>query len=211
MKKIFALLLVFVLCFSFAACGDKESSNKALTVESIAGKYESRLWFLDAYLTLNSNSTYDSDVYGEKGTFSFLMKNQIELTPRYIESAPTMNANVGCVYDVESWVFKEDVEYGLKFSPDENGMTDQTFEACILNDSIPGSKYNRVFLDLNKDGTFEIILGYRSYSTASKEETFNGTYYSDSSTITLKYEGKDYPLYINKDDSISFVIYDKVS
>jgi hypothetical protein len=122
-----------------------------------------------------------------------------------------MNVNTECIYDVESWIFEEDEEYGLKFSPDENGIADQTFEACILNSSIPGSKYNRIFLDLNTDGSFEIKLGYRSYSTASIEETFKGTYSSDTASITLKYEGNDYPLYINKDGSISFIIYDKVA
>lgn len=209
MKKLLALLLAVILCFALVACGGK-GENEKLTVESIAGTYESRLWFLDASVTLSSNTTYDSTIYGQKGTFTF-SNNQIDLTPKVLVSAPLMNVNSECIYDVESWIFEEDEEYGLKFSPDGNGMTDQTFEACILNASIPGCKYNRIFLDLNTDGSFEIKLGNRSYSTASIEETFKGTYSSDTASITLKYEGNDYPLYINKDGSISFIIYDKVA
>ena len=91
-------------------------------------------------------------------------------------------------------------------------MTDQTFDYCIIDAIMPGSNYNRIVLDLNKDGTFKLKVGYRNFNNVdSIKETFNGTYTSDSSTLTLKYEGKDYPLYIKDDGYISFIIYDKIA
>lgn len=210
MKKYLALLLIaVVLCFSLVACGGGK-----ITEETLAGTYKSRLWFLDETITLNSNTTYDSDSYGKegKGTFEFYNNNKYICLKPYAKYPPNMRVTNDYIYESSYWHFEEDSEYGLKFSPDENGMTDQTFDYCIVDAIMPGSNnYNRIILDLNKDGTFEIKLGYRGYTADIIGETYNGTYSSDSSTLTLKYEGKDYPLYIKSDGYISFIIYDKVA
>lgn len=211
MKKFLALLLAGILCFSLCACGGEKEK---ITVESLAGTYKARLWFLDETLTLNSNTTYDSDSYGKngKGTFDFYKDNSLICLKPYAKYPPNMKVTNDYIYESSYWIFEEDNEYGLKFSPDEKGMTDQTFDYWITDASMPGSNsYNRIILDLNKDGTFELKLGFRSYNADSILETFNGTYYSDSSALTLKYEGKDYPLYIDVDGNISFIIYDKVA
>ena len=216
MKKIIVLLVVVIVVgLAFVTFGNKTTeSNEPLTFETIAGTYVSRLWFLDEVITLNSNTTYDSDSYGKngKGTYEFYNNNNyICLTP-YAKYPPNMKVHNDYIYESSYWHFDEDTEYGLKFSPDENGMTDQTFDYCIIDAIMPGSNYNRIVLDLDKDGTFELKVGYRNYyNVDSIKETFNGTYTSDSSTLTLKYEGKDYPLYIKSDGYISFIIYDKVA
>jgi hypothetical protein len=210
MKKYLALLLIaVVLCFSLVACGGGK-----ITEETLAGTYKSRLWFLDETITLNSNTTYDSDSYGKegKGTFEFYNNSNYICLKPYAKYPPNMKVTNDYIYESSYWHFEEDSEYGLKFSPDENGMTDQTFDYCIVDAIMPGSNnFNRIILDLNKDGTFEIKLGYRGYTADIIGETYNGTYSSDSSTLTLKYEGKDYPLYIKSDGYISFIIYDKVA
>lgn len=214
MKKIIVLLVVVVVFgLALLAFGDKTTdTTKPLTYETIAGVYTSRLWFLDETITLNSNTTFDSDSYGKKGkgTYEFYNGNHICLSP-YVKYPPNMKASNDYIYECSYWHFEEDNEYGLKFSPDENGMTDQTFDYCIIDAIMPGSNYNRIVLDLDKDGTFKLKVGYRNYyNVDSIKETFKGTYTSDSTTLTLKYKGKDYPLYIKDDGYISFIIYDKI-
>ena len=213
-KKIISTVLLLAMSFSFTACGGSQPKT-----EDIAGEYAPMLWFLDGItLTLNDNTTYkwqSGDYEYEKGTFE-LKGNELTLVEALNEDKDSYEVRDNSLiytkneYQDSAWRFEKDAEYGLEFSPNEDGMTDQTFTACILNSSLPGSQYNQLYLDLNDDGTYTIKLGIRGYSTLDYYETYEGTYSYEESALTLNFEGKDYPLYVDKNNVIYFLIYNKI-
>ena len=232
MKKVIAIVLAFVLSFGLFACGSAEPSGTStptetalvLTPESLAGTYESILWCFHDSFTLNSNGTYDytdtathtentnndASLHAAKGTFK-ISDNRITLDEKYSEAVSSELPNLvvnDCFYDIKWRVFEEDVDYGMKFTPDANGMTDQKFESWVLNADIPGCDHNYISLDLNNDGSFVMEMGLR-LSTIRVRESYTGTYRYADSTLTLTYENKDYPLHVTEDGQIYFVGYKK--
>ena len=198
MKKAIALSLALIMCLCLCACGGGKVTN-----ESIAGQYESLLWFLDMEMTINANTTYSIGTK-EKGTFTIQRK---ELHTRSTNNRSTSYIVDGdTIYATEWWTFDKDEEYKLKFSPDANGRADQTFSAGIVNETLPGCKYNHLSLDLNSDGTFELVLGWPALNAS---ESFEGTYSYADSKLTLTYEGKDYPLAVSDSGEIFFLAYRK--
>lgn len=221
MKKALSLLLALVMCLSLCACGggnetpetpeattEAPTTPESITAESLAGTYKTRLWFLNHTITLNANTSYDFGA-DEKGTFK-LDENAIALNSKNENRTRRFVAGDNCIYTFESWRFDKDKEYGLAFSPDANGMADQTFEACVLNSNMPGCGYNWICLDLNTNGSFVLKLGNRTTTSLDVAETFEGTYTSDTSSLTLTYNGQSYPLILNNANHINFFIYDKV-
>ena len=230
MKKTISLFLALVLCLSLCACGGGNSDTPAtsetdeatqaptaeattdptsITAESLAGTYKATLWFLDHTITLNANTSYDFGT-SEKGTFK-IDGNCIEFYNK--EGFVNRQYLVGesCIYQVETaWVFDKDEDYGLAFSPDEYGLADQTFVARMVNTNIPGCDFSQIVLDLNTDGSFVLSLGHRTSTTADITESFEGTYTSDNSAITLTYNGQDYLLILNDRNHIHFMVYDKI-
>ena len=216
MKKTLSIIFALIMCLSLCACGSKDEvsttepvTEDIITPETIAGTYKTRMWFLNASVVLNGNTTYD---YGkEKGTFKLEQKT-ITLTSKDNEyDTEEFIAENGYIYDAnEHWFFHKDQEYGLIFSPDENGYTDQSFEACVMNGNVGGTRYSWILLDLNTDGTFTLELGIRGHENLDKLETFEGTYKSDNSTLTLIYDGQEYPMILDEESHIIFLIYDKV-
>lgn len=234
---ILALSLSLSLCACGGSSNTQSSNNTtettettteptaALTVESVAGTYESILWCFHDSFTLNSNTTYEYkdevkhtdntmeyvEPRAEKGTFS-ITDNRLNLEQKLSSGVSSTLPNImvnNCFYDTKWRVFEEDVDYGLVFSPDEMGMTDQTFESWVLNNDIPGSDHNYIILDLNKDGSFSLQLGLK-LSTFDVAETYSGTYAYADNILTLTYEGKDYPLFVTEAGQIYFVGYKKV-
>ena len=208
------VVFMILLSFSLGACGDANSDTPdtsetiPVTVESLAGTYSADLWFLDHTITLNENTSYDFGTT-EKGTFE-LEENHIDFYNRegFVNRQYVAEGNY--IYQVETaWVFEKDDEYGLAFSPDENGMADQTFTAKQIDTNMPGCDYSQIVLDLNADGTFALKLGHRSSTTADITESFEGTYTSNDSTITLTYKGQDYLLILNDSNHIHFMVYEK--
>ena len=199
--------------------------QKTITPESMAGTYESILWCFHDSFTMNANTSYDYEdgvehtdntMYddsrrAEKGTFT-ISGNQIDLDQKLSSGVTSVLQNVivgDAFYDKYWRYFEEDVDYGLAFSPDESGMTDQTFESFVVNADIPGTDHNCIVLDLNKDGSFKLELGAK-LSTFKPMETYEGTYGYADSMLTLTYEGKDYPLFVTEKGQIYFVGYKKV-
>lgn len=236
LSLLLALVLCLSLCACGNSAGESVAEDEstapettaapteALTYESLAGTYESILWCLHDSITLNSNTTYDykdevehtenttydSEERAEKGTYS-ISDNKVVLDEKLdygmTSTLPHLVVN-DCLYDSYWRVLKEDVDYGLAFSPDASGMTDQTFESWVVNADIPGSNYNYLSLDLNSDGTFVLVVGYM-LSALKDSETFNGTYSYADSFLVLTYEGADYPLYVTENGQIYFVGYKK--
>ena len=228
MKKMISLLLALVLCLSLCACdstNEGETSSQAenttqateastesvevLSAESVAGTYKANLWFLDHTITLNANTSYDFGTT-EKGTFK-LNGNCIDFYNKEGFVNRQYIAGENCIYQVETaWVFDKDEDYGLAFSPDENGMADQTFVARMVDTNMPGCDFSQIVLDLNTDGSFVLSLGHRSSTTADITESFEGTYTSNDSAITLTYKGQDYLMILNDSNHIHFMVYNKI-
>ncbi|MBQ7399222.1 MAG: hypothetical protein IJW06_01995 [Clostridia bacterium] len=238
MKKILVLLTAAVLVFAFCACGEnntptsvptanepvvnepvseepspqtsdaEEQIIEEVTAETVAGTYKTRMWFLDESIVLNTNTTYE--LGNEKGTFTINEKT-LTLTSKdnsYDKEEYIIGNN--CVYEKDDhWYFDKDEEYGLFFSPDENGFTDQSFEACVINGNAGGSGYSWFLLDLNTDGTFTLKVGNREVSSLDIHKTYEGTYTSDGSNVTLAYEGQNYPMLLTEDNKIIFLVYYK--
>ena len=223
MKKAISMLLALVLCLSLCACSatqpggttepqveTAEETKEVLTAESVAGIYKTTMWFLDETITLNSNTSYTSS-NGSKGTFSVTPNGIITLDPVDSSSADrTFRYSENALIDYENWVFDEDDEFGLVFSPNANGLTEQTFQDCVINGRMPGSKYNWFALLLKRDGTFELRQGYRGYSSLDVMEECNGTYTSTGSNLVLTYEGQEYTMLIANNRFIQFHILEKV-
>jgi uncharacterized lipoprotein YehR (DUF1307 family) len=214
MKKALSLILALVLCLSLCACGGGNDAPKTpvketITAESLAGTYKATLWFIDHSITLNANTSYD---FGdtEKGTFK-LDGNNVDFYNKEGFVNRQYFAEANYIYQIDTaWVFDKDEEYGLAFSPDENGMADQTFVSEMLNTNMPGCDYSKIVLDLNTDGSFVLSLGHRTRTTAEITKSFEGTYVSDDSAITLTYDGQDYVMILNNSNHIHFMAYEKI-
>lgn len=221
MKQALFLILALLLCLWMCSCSKEAPSatpttavtngskklKEPLTVESLAGTYKSRLWFLDHTITLNADSTY---ILGNDEEGTFILEDKY-ITFDSEDSSITKNYIAGndCIYTFESWHFDADEASGVTFSPDQNGFTDQSFEGHTPGGNIPGSHYNWIFLDLNADGTFTLKLGSKGTSSLDVAETFEGTYISKNATLLLTYNGQDYPLIMNNANYTFFLIYDK--
>ena len=112
--------------------------------------------------------------------------------------------------DYKDWVFEEDDEFGLVFTPDENGLTEQTFQDCLINGKMPGCKYNWFALLLKMDGSFELRTGNRGMTTLDIADKFNGTYEYSDSKLTLTYEGQEYTMLVSNNNFILFHIYERI-
>jgi hypothetical protein len=109
------------------------------------------------------------------------------------------------------------MDYGLGFSPDENGMTEQRFninlsEGTRFDEAVEA---NSIDLKLKKDGTFEIFISVFRYSKSlgyyfndKPWNTYTGTYKYQDSILTLTYEGVDYPLVV-LNGTIYYITYSK--
>lgn len=199
MKRAMSLILALVMCLSLCACGGGKVTN-----ESVAGRYESLLWFLDMEMTINANTTY-SIGNKEKGTFTIQGKKLHTNSTNNRSTSYIVDGDM--IYATDWWAFEKDEEFKLKFTPDANGRADQTFSDAILNETIPGSKYNKISLDLDSDGTFELVLGWPALGVS---ESFEGTYSYTDSKLTLTYEGEDYPLAVSDEGEIFFLAYRRI-
>ena len=221
MKKITALVLVLCLCLGLCACGGAGSSSTGVTVkpvsaEDLAGTWSQSLWFFSTKLVMNGNSTYD---YGEeKGTFAVSeSNNSVKLTPRFSNDGHNdyqyFNGYLYCT----SRSFTKDMEYGLGFSPDDNGMSNQRFNINLSEGSRfdPNVEANSIDLTFKEDGTFTIFTSIFRYSSSlgmyfndKPFNTYEGTYKYNDSILTLTYEGVDYPLVVI-DGTIYYITYSK--
>ena len=232
MKKALSLLLALVMCLSFCACGNNSTdgggnsadagdnheneTTPTLKAENLAGTWSQSLWFFTTDLVINSNSTYD---YGEdKGTFAIHETNDgIKLNPRFGQSFDTNYKYFNGYLYCTSRSFAKDMEYGLPFTPDENGRTNQRFNINLSEGSQfdPAVVANSIDFRLNEDGTFSIFTsvfryssGLGSYFNDKPFNTYEGTYKYQDSVLTLTYQGVDYPLVV-VDGVIYYITYSK--
>lgn len=216
MKRLLSLIFVLCLCLSLCACGEEAPAvirDTTPTVEkppvpadakTVAGTYQSRLWFMDHAITLQENG--DSTYGDQEGYFTYT-EPSVSLLGK---DGTTRNFLVenDYMYTFDSWYFDADTTYGTTFTPDADGRTDQAFIGKT-DGNIPGSDYNWILLDLNTDGTFSLQLGNETGDSPEIKETFEGKYTVGKYTLTLTYQGKDYTLITSNANYIYFCIYDK--
>ena len=168
------------------------------------------MWFIDETITLNSNTTYTSSD-GSKGTFSISESGIIGLNPVDSSSADRrFRYTEDGLIDFDDWVFEKDEEFGLVFTPNENGLTEQTFEDCVINGKLPGCDYNWFVLFLKMDGSFELRTGKRYITSIDIKDVFNGTYTYSDSKLTLSYDGQEYTMLVGDNSFIQFHILKKI-
>jgi len=229
MKKALSLLLALVLCLSLCACGGSSGENNATnapetttppTIEDLAGTWSQSLWFLTTDLVLNANGSYDYGNNVSKGLASVLDNGtKLQLAQKggddYI-----YHKNYGLfsnyIYSTGA-TFSGDSEYGLPFTPDENGRSNQEFYHNLEADSRydPASKCNYLKLKLNSDGTFTLSLHHYHYATTmginvvdNLYSDYTGTYNYKDSILTLTSNGIDCPLVVI-DGKIYYITYTK--
>lgn len=212
MKKFISALLVFCLLLGLCACGAKAPKLKA---EDLVGEWSQSLWFFTTKMVMNSNGTYD---YGEdKGTFTVNEStNVVKLTPRSGDSSHTEYKYFNGYLYCTSRCFAKDMEYGLGFSPDENGVTDQRFTIALTDARFdPNVEASSIELEFEKDGTFSIFTSVFRYSKSLgsyfNDKPFNnykGTYKYSDSILTLTLDGVDHPLVVI-DGTIYYITYSK--
>jgi len=231
MKKLFITLLALTMCLAMLACESKVDdtpsyvysntpsdvqdnssqaqsapSVKPLTINDITGTWNSSLWFFDSSIVINANTTYEHGL--DKGTVAFLDETTFQLNPRYVDVAPVFKYHEGYIYQ-KNHCFDKDMDYGLSFSPDVNGRTDQTFNYAILNSKIDSSSgCNCIYLDLDSDGKYTLTTGTRTYSSFIKDKEYIGTYTYSDSILELYYNGRTYPLIV-ADGIIYFHVFEK--
>lgn len=219
MKKIIAFVLALCLCAGMCACGGEASGGnpakqQSVTAAELAGTWSQSLWFFTTPLVLNGNGTYDCDE--EKGTFA-VKNNAVTLTPRFSNDGNNeykfFNGYLYCT----SRSFTKDMEYGLSFSPDENGKSNQRFNINLSEGSRfdPAVEANSIDLRFSEDGTFSIFTSIFRFSSSlgmyfndKPFNTYEGTYTYADSILTLTYEGVDYPMVVI-DGVIYYITYSK--
>jgi len=218
MKKALSLILVLTLCLSLCACGDggttegssntsKSTEKPSIKIEDITGTWSQSVWLFETDLVINANGTYD---YGnEKGTIT--LGDAVVFNPnnaiRLYNDFRLYDEYLYC----PSASFTKDDEYGLPFSPDENGLTEQEFEVILGSSGMqfdPAFKKNHLVLGLEKTGEFYIIVNTFSNGSFGSSDSWSGTYKYEDSILTLTYEGVDYPLVV-ADGTIYYMTYTK--
>lgn len=201
MKKILTVLLVFVMCLSLFACGN--STN----IEDLAGTWNSSIKDVEHSLVINSNSTYEHG--DDKGTIT-ISKDGFSLEEKN-GSKTNFQVYGNYIYN-ETCCFEKDDEYGLTFSPDENGKTDQSFAANASGFSFTKKTgYSHFSIDFNKDGTCVLSLGWfgTSYFDGRKvDKTIEGTYSYSDNIITLTDGADEYKMIVD-DNKIYYLVYEK--
>ena len=221
MKKTVTILLALCMVAGLCACGGKgagsaEPTVKPITAEDLAGTWSQSLWFFTTTLQLNGAGTYD---YGEeKGTFAVSTPdNSVTLTPRFSNDGNNNYQYYNGYLYCTSRSFTKDMEYGLGFSPDENGKSNQRFNINLSEGSRfdPDVEANSIDLTFKEDGTFTIFTSIFRYSSSlgmyfndKPFNTYEGTYQYADSILTLTYEGVDHPLVV-RDGTIYYITYSK--
>ena len=203
MDKSFTIGLCGLLLLGLCGCGKK--------TELESGTYKSPSIF-DTTFKFNENGTYEVTApeqmgNSHKGTYSadgdsYVLKGVNNQFIIYLGQKD------GIFYLYNSAGFNTtfddgDTEYGLKFTVDKDGRTDQKFEDSFLEGSTAG-RYHVFSIDFNTDGTclvhFYVAKSYYNQDEKLIEYKYEGTYTVDGSIVNLKYNGEEHPLVIDGED-----------
>ena len=196
-KKIFAMVLVLVMCLSLCACGAETNASIETTeiVETdVSGTYE-LVSFPNsstgeiATITLHDdeNATYDSSDFG-RGTYKAI-NSTIELY--YMNQGDaTVLKKCGDYYYLPSstTTFKKDTDYGLPISFSEDGKSNQTLTCYGTIGNTSNTSSREMTLKFNEDGTFTLheLRGIPGeHITLKFEYTYEGTYTLDNQILTF--------------------------
>lgn len=223
MKKVLVIVMAALLALSLAACGGNEQNQGGATTEAptvteapqetpqeetqeVPGTYANVSLFLTSTYQLNENGSFDKTSPEEKGTYTVGDDGSIELTEAGMSGGDIFTP-YGQYYYRSNLIccFEEDEEYGMAPSFDENGRSNQTFEAYYERTDTGNQRY--VEFTMNEDGTFVLkrqihnldgILSVVDYGL-----TFEGTYALDGDILTLNWNGIEVP-FLLIDEKIYF-------
>lgn len=189
-------LLMLCLC----GCGKK------VALES--GTYKTPSIF-DSTFNFNENGTYDITAPKQmsndgKGTYKASGKSYVlEDVNNSLTLHLGQKDGIFYLYDSPGFntTFKDgDTEYGLEFTVDEDGKTDQKFEDSFIDGSTSGP-YHVFSIDFNTDGTclvhFYVAKSYYKQNEKLIEYKYEGTYTVNGPIVNLKYNEEEHPLVID--------------
>ena len=205
--------MLFSLCSCNSNKSDKPanaSKNEKLTEENIVGTYKSIGLFIRDEYHMNENTTFDS-TKGKKGTYSLQNKNSIYVKAKNdVANIWTKKGDFYYVTDKNhlTKVYKKDKEYELQPTFDENGKSNQSFEAG------EGDQYNYTEffnLHLKENGTYTAEYKYFSKLTFSyeTEENYEGSYKFENDILWLTFNETQYPM-IFDNGKLYFDVYEKI-
>lgn len=199
MKKILSILVVAAMTLSLTAC----SGNN----ESITGTYKNITFLADATITLNENETYDRTSPNEKGTYT-TKRGGFVLTPSTVSEGGTFAQYDDHYYYTvgETQCFSKDKEYGIAPTFDENGKSNQSFDAFYH--SISDNQWDVIYLTLNEDGTFSLRDCTRTMNTQTDGTLYEGTYTLEGEVLSLDCGDIVMP-FLYLDDKIYFNVFEK--
>ncbi len=243
MKNGIAILLAVCAILIFCACGQTESDvpsqGDSVQIEtemptepkSVAGTYQA-LGLFDEKIMLRENTTFDvtssfSEIEG-KGTYTQQEDGGFHIT--YNDNNACLLSSIqyheesGYYYSRNFGTFTKDTEYGLTFTTDSNGRSNQKFESSRGNGLITPNRNHYYEITFNTDGTCncsnkvsytsympnhpDAFFGYVTFELVNTE--ISGTYTVKDSLILITSGGVTFPMIID-DGEIYFYVMEKIA
>lgn len=225
MKRTFTLFLALLMALCLCACGGGDNApqetdqpdtpaptEKTVSQEQvIPGAYESVSLFLNSTYQLNENGSYERTSPDEKGTYTVLDNGGFELKEKDMGNGDVFTPHGEYFYRSNLICsFEEDEEYGLAPTFDENGRSNQTFEAYYEPTDTGNQRF--VSFAMKEDGAFVLknqIRNLNGFLTVVDEgDTYEGEYALDGDMLILKWNGLEVP-FLFLDGQIYFDVIEK--
>lgn len=228
MKRILLVLLASIMCISVCACNEtkdetpqisvdsnylkeESSQDESLTVDKLMGYWQPTTFLLGGKtIAVNYNSTFD---WGDEKGLCSILNNELVLSPRYGEKR-TFGIHENLIYDVSCKIDKDN-DYGLGFSPDENGRTNQSFTKNTSGFTITKDcDYTHITIEFRTNDSCTIKLGWLKQSGASYyleiDKTFDGYYTYSDSVILINCGEEEFDIIVGEDGELyyhTFLLY----
>ncbi len=243
MKNRIVILLAVCTMMFLCACGqaegvvpDQEDPTQVETImptepKSVAGTYKA-LGLFDEEIVLRENTTFDvtssfSEMEG-KGTYTQQEDGGFHLT--YNDNNACLLETIqyheesGYYYCTNFGTFEKDTEYGLTFSTDSNGRSNQNFKSSMGNGLVTPMRNHYYEITFNMDGTCtcsnevsytsympnhpDAFFGYVTFELVNTE--ISGTYTVEDSLILITSDGETFPMIVD-DGEIYFYVMEKTA
>lgn len=198
MKRFLTLIPAAALVLSLAACGGQPQASVPPEEPATPGTYQTVSLYQAPDYVFNDNGSYDHGE--EKGTYTLEEDDTITLEAKDADQSQVLTPAGGCYYTEAA--FTEDAEYGMAPTFDEEGHSNQSFEAEVGELTLQ--------LILKEDGSFLYTTSAQSevYPSGVDTVSYEGTYTLADQVLSLSWNGTDYPM-ILADEQLHYIVYQK--
>ena len=198
MKRFLSLIPAAALALGLAACGGQPQASVPPEEPATPGTYQTVSLSQAADYVFNDNGSYDHGE--EKGTYTLGEDDAITLEAKDADQSDVLTPAGGYYYTEAA--FTEDTEYGMAPAFDEEGHSNQSFEAEAGGATLQ--------LTLSEDGSFRYTTSVPSetYPSGLDAVTYEGTYTLADQVLSLSWNGTDYPM-ILADEQLHYAVYQK--